>query len=268
MRFRLLFIIILACVVLLALKIADIIDRRQSFTEAFLFETLRAEEKEKKEDKKEDKKKEDKKDEVTDEEAEEDHAEADKKEEKKEGEGEKHKEEKEGDKKEEGKDGDKKEGDKKAETEKKKDENALEFTQTEVDILQRLSKRREKLDEWQKEIETRENVLNLTQTKIDQKLSELRTLKKQVEEILAQYNAKEDAKTTTLVKIYENMKPKNAADIFSQMDMNTLLEVASKMKEAKLAPILAQMDPKLARELTERFAKRGKLPEEASNSVR
>lgn len=139
------------------------------------------------------------------------------------------------------------------------------FTQTELDILQRLSKRREKLEEWQKDLEVKENILNITQTKIDQKLDQLKTLKEQVEALLQEYNKKEDAKTMTLVKVYENMKPKAAAQIFAELDMETLLQVVDKMKEKKVADILAQMEPKLAKELTETFAARGKLAEISTN---
>ncbi len=133
-------------------------------------------------------------------------------------------------------------------------ENVPLFSETEVDILQRLSARRQKLEEWQHDLEMRENVLNITQTKIDQKLKELRFLKNDVEKILSLYNEKEDNKLRRLVKVYENMKPKNAAKIFSEMDSATLLKVASKMKEVKLAPILAQMDPELAKNLTTQYA--------------
>ena len=51
-------------------------------------------------------------------------------------------------------------------------------------------------------------------------------------------------------KIYENMKPKAAAGVFEELDMDILLEVVSRMKERKVAPILALMTPTRAKELT------------------
>jgi len=137
-----------------------------------------------------------------------------------------------------------------------------QFSQTELEILQRLSLRREKLEEWQSELEVKENILNITQAKIDNKIDELKSLKKQVEELLVQYNNKEEEKTRSLVKIYENMKPKSAAEIFTRLEPETLLPVLSRMKEAKIALILANMDPKQAKDLTTKFSEFMRLPEE------
>jgi len=102
-------------------------------------------------------------------------------------------------------------------------------------------------------------VLKVTQTKIDQKLQELRNLKEEVQGLLAEYNEKEDAKIRSLVKIYESMKPKNAAQIFETLEMEVLLEVVDKMKEAKSALILAKMSAERAKELTVLYAEQRKL---------
>lgn len=239
MRFRLLTLIMIASVLLLLVKVADIIDRRQSLFEGFVVETLHAEEK----------KDEEKKDEEHGEKKSSEHGDA---------------KEEEGHGGEEGSKEEKKEGDTAsdedaADTMAKEQEHT--YTQIELDILQRLGDRRTKLEEWQKDLEVKENVLNITQTKIDQKIAELRELKTQVEAILAEYRKKEDEKTLTLVKIYENMKPKAAAKIFTELELPTLLQVVDKMKEKNVAAIVAEMDPKLAKELTETFAAHGRLPE-------
>ena len=69
------------------------------------------------------------------------------------------------------------------------------------------------------------------------------------------------AKVASLVRIYENMKPKDAARIFEELDMDTLLLVAERMKERSLAPIMANMDPGKARDVTVDLARRRQLPE-------
>jgi len=68
----------------------------------------------------------------------------------------------------------------------------------------------------------------------------------------------------SLVKIYENMKPKDAAPIFEQLDMDVLLDIVDRMKEAKVAPILAQMNPAKAKEVTDELAKRHELSQAAT----
>ena len=75
------------------------------------------------------------------------------------------------------------------------------------------------------------------------------------------YDEKEQEKIRSLVKIYENMKPKDAARIFEEIDMDVLLDVVDKMKEKKIAPILAKMNATRAKEITTELAERRKLPE-------
>ena len=58
------------------------------------------------------------------------------------------------------------------------------------------------------------------------------------------------------MKIYETMKPHDAARIFEQLDMPVLLGVFGHMKERNAAPILAAMDPTKARAVTLALAER------------
>jgi flagellar motility protein MotE (MotC chaperone) len=143
-----------------------------------------------------------------------------------------------------------------------------EYSDTELQILSRLAKRREELDAREKQLQEKEDLLNLSEKKIDDKMDELKNLKSEVEAILAQYNEKEDAKLTSLAKIYETMKPKSAAEIFDKMDTNTLLLVISKMKESKTAPVLAAMDPTKAKEVSVDYLKQKKLPEEKQKAAK
>ncbi|HEX3498406.1 MAG TPA: hypothetical protein VHT04_03700, partial [Stellaceae bacterium] len=72
---------------------------------------------------------------------------------------------------------------------------------------------------------------------------------------------KDDAKIKSLVRIYETMKPKEAARIFEQLDLPVLLDVLEQMKELKTAPILAAMDPAKVKAVTLALAARQPSPE-------
>jgi len=141
-------------------------------------------------------------------------------------------------------------------------EDKRSFQGTELEILKRLGKRRDVLEQWENDLKIKEDVLAITQNKIDNKITELRKLKKEVENVLQEYENKENKKTKSLVKIYESMKPAAAALIFTELDMDTLLKIVDNMKEAKAALVLAKMRPKLAKELTLRFSQRGRLSED------
>ncbi len=56
------------------------------------------------------------------------------------------------------------------------------------------------------------------------------------------------------------MKPKDAAQIFDDLDMTILVAVVTSMKEAKVAPIISAMTAERARALTEEMSSRKQLP--------
>lgn len=136
-----------------------------------------------------------------------------------------------------------------------------------IELLQKLADRRDELDRWEKDIQLKENVLNAAEKRIDEKIAQIDALKSEVGAMLAMYNEKEDAKIRSLVKIYENMKPKDAARIFDEVEMPVLLIVIDKMAEKKVAPILAYMDPKKAKQLTVEFAEQRKVDEAKMQGV-
>ena len=69
------------------------------------------------------------------------------------------------------------------------------------------------------------------------------------------------AQLDNLVKIYETMKPEEAAKIFDTLDMPILLGVIQKMKPARTAPIMAKMPPEKAKEVTVALTKQDQLPQ-------
>lgn len=133
------------------------------------------------------------------------------------------------------------------------------MTRSEMDLLKELSKRRDKLEKETKDLDVREQVLKATENKIDQKVTELKTLQSKLEDLMKQYEQKEHGKILSLVKIYETMKPKDAAKIFNELEMPVLLKVVSNMKEIKVAPVIASMDSVKARELSIELAKQRPL---------
>lgn len=135
-----------------------------------------------------------------------------------------------------------------------------ERTQTEMDVLEKLRERRAVIDARERDVERREEMLRAAESQIDRKVAEMKTLQSTIEGLLRQYNDQEDNKMRSLVKIYENMKPKEAAKIFEQLDMSILLEVVERMKEQKVAPIMAEMDPMKAKGVTAELAQRRQMP--------
>ncbi|MCK5168193.1 MAG: hypothetical protein KAQ66_12740 [Rhodospirillaceae bacterium] len=134
------------------------------------------------------------------------------------------------------------------------------LTQTEIDLLQKLAERREEIDLRARELETREAMLQAAEGRIDKKIDDFKALKATLDGLIKQYDGQQDSQLASLVKIYENMKPKDAARIFEELEMGVLLMVTERMKERSLAPVMAKMDPVKAMEMTVELAKMRKIP--------
>ena len=95
---------------------------------------------------------------------------------------------------------------------------------------------------------------------IEEKISELKKIEATIRDLLKKHDEEQEAKLRRIVKVYENMKPKQAAPIFNELNIELLLDVAERMREAKIAPILALMKTAKAREVSTLLAQRRQLP--------
>jgi flagellar motility protein MotE (MotC chaperone) len=136
-----------------------------------------------------------------------------------------------------------------------------ELADVKNDLLKDLSNRRKQLDLREKQLGTREAVLKAAESEIDQKYRELSELRKQLQGLLNEQSEEEAARIKSLVRIYEGMKPADAARIFNTLDINILLDVMTRMSERKSAPVLAAMDADRARTVTLLMAQQKKLPD-------
>ena len=62
------------------------------------------------------------------------------------------------------------------------------------------------------------------------------------------------AKVDTLVQVYSNMKPSQAAKVFETMDEDLVIEILSKMKKKNAADILNLVKSDKAQVLAEKYA--------------
>ena len=138
------------------------------------------------------------------------------------------------------------------------------LTRAEIELLQGLSKRRAALEERERDFALKEQTLAAAELRLDAKVKALEELKQTVEDLLKQHDKEEEERLKSLVKIYETMKPKDAASILDGLDEETLLDVIERMKESKTAPIMALFRPDRATRITEQLIARHRLPEAAS----
>jgi flagellar motility protein MotE (MotC chaperone) len=121
-------------------------------------------------------------------------------------------------------------------------------------VLTELRQRREELDGRDAALSTRESVLAAAEQKLTARIEELSALQKKLEALEAARRERQESGWLGLVKLYENMKPRDAATIFNDLQMPVLLALVDRMNERRAAPILAAMNPDKAREVTAELA--------------
>lgn len=133
-------------------------------------------------------------------------------------------------------------------------------SRSEAQLLRDLNNKRPNLDSREKQLELRERLLEAAEKRVDGKISELRALEARLKQLTGVQEEQANKQFLSLVKVYETMKPKDAAKVFEKLDMTVQIAVASRMKEAKMAAILSQMTPDSAKQLTMELANKAKLP--------
>ncbi|VAW23634.1 hypothetical protein MNBD_ALPHA12-1460 [hydrothermal vent metagenome] len=125
---------------------------------------------------------------------------------------------------------------------------------TEEAVLQRLSERRIELDDRANKLDLQASLVKAAEERLNQRIEELKTLEARVQALVDMQNAQGDKAFASLVSMYENMKPNDAAAVFNTLDMNVLLRLALRMNPRKMSPILAKMNTERAQLLTVRMA--------------
>ena len=129
-----------------------------------------------------------------------------------------------------------------------------------VDVMNSIEDRDAKYASWEEELKIRERMLEVTEGKVEAKIAELRELETSLKKLVGMQSEKEEADLNRLVKVYETMKPQDAAPIIQRLDEDTQLAIAGRMKESKLAAIFAKMEDDTPQNLTVRMMDRSEMP--------
>lgn len=121
-------------------------------------------------------------------------------------------------------------------------------------LLEKLRERRDEIDNKDRELDMRDNLLRMGERKLDERIGELRSLESRTGG--ENTKAATSARYKPLVVMYENMKPKEAARVFDRLETGVLIDLVDHMNPRKVSEILAVMDTKAAEKLTVAMARR------------
>jgi flagellar motility protein MotE (MotC chaperone) len=122
-------------------------------------------------------------------------------------------------------------------------------------VLEALRARRAELEAREQAAAARELVVAAAERRLIGRVEELTAMQARLEALERERAAREDAGMRGLVKLYEGMRPRDAAVIFDDLDMPVLVRIVDRMREAKAAPVLGAMRPDRARLLTAELAR-------------
>jgi flagellar motility protein MotE (MotC chaperone) len=122
-------------------------------------------------------------------------------------------------------------------------------------ILDALRQERNELMARERLLNAREMELNSLQVEVDKKLNELRRMREEVEELVAQVNEEENARILNLSKMYEKMEPAKAAEVLATLKTELAVKILANMKQKSAGKILNNLDDAKAATLSVAFSK-------------
>ena len=111
-------------------------------------------------------------------------------------------------------------------------------------------------DERESQIAAREATIAAAEKRLSERVIELVAVQQRLQGLENSLKERDEANWTGLVKLYEGMKPREAAAIFNSLEKSVLIEILDRMKPVKASPILASMDTERARQVTADLATR------------
>jgi len=129
------------------------------------------------------------------------------------------------------------------------------ISQAERALLEQLRARRAELEAREQSIASRELVLTAAERRLGQRIEELTQLQQRLESMERTRGEREEAGWRGLVRTYENMRPREAAAIFEELELPVAIQILDRMGERKMAPVIGAMRPEKARVLTAELAR-------------
>jgi flagellar motility protein MotE (MotC chaperone) len=129
-------------------------------------------------------------------------------------------------------------------------------------LYQLLQKKDNALKRREDLLENEKQDLRTAEAALQSRLLELQKLRDQIREMLTDLDGEREQRVANLVKMFESMRPKQAAAILEVTEDEIALEVLERMNQGKAGKTLAAMNPERAAGLAERIGRAALTPPE------
>ena len=124
-------------------------------------------------------------------------------------------------------------------------------------IMKGITAERSQLRREKEALMTLRQTVAVQEVVLEEGRRELAAILVEIESQQRNLDAEQERSVVRLAKMYENMKPAQAAPILSALDMDIVLDVMNRMKEREAAGILAYMDAGLAAQISTQLSHGG-----------
>lgn len=128
------------------------------------------------------------------------------------------------------------------------------------DVASQLKDREQDLTRREAALAARETAVRAVEDRASDQLKRLEAFKTELSSLAQTIKDQESDQARRLVRVYESMKPANAAEVFNGLEPEVLISIARAMNGQKLARIVAEMDPAKAQDLTVVLARPKEMP--------
>lgn len=142
--------------------------------------------------------------------------------------------------------------------------------QAQKEIIDHLLAKQGSVDEEQKKLEEQKRVLDAARIVLEERMRAIDNSMAELAEKQARHRETMAAETSRLVKIYEEMPPREAAAVFNIMDIHVLVSIANNMNPRKISAIMGYMFPERVNTVSQylagvrNFRSQGGTPDGAS----
>jgi hypothetical protein len=127
-------------------------------------------------------------------------------------------------------------------------------------LLRAIDERSRQLDAWSSDLAARGRMLEVIEARASEQVQAMRAERSALEATLARVDSEAEAEISRLVKIYETMKPKDAARIFEAMPAEIAAGFVRRMAEQKSALVMGNLEATHAYAITLALASNGVPP--------
>lgn len=129
-----------------------------------------------------------------------------------------------------------------------------EFSEEDMNHFAKLNERKRELDAREAELARLEAEIQVQKVELGKRMQELESTRRSISSVLEEKVQTDEKKVETLVQMYSNMKPQQAAKIFEEMDEDLAVEIIGRMKKKNAAEIMNLIKSEKAKVFAEKFA--------------